>query len=97
MAAGSLAPPAVLMLSAIRCVNGRVAAGLLGEVPGDDVLFLHRGAAFGAVHFDPLEIAGIGGRAGLEHAQRAVFKFERGHGRVFHRDPLVRQQAGCAP
>ena len=44
--------------------------------------------------FDAFEIAGIGGRAGFDDAQRAVGKFERGDGRVFDRDPLVGQQAG---
>ena len=72
MAEGSLAPPAVLVRAAIRCVHGCVAAGFLGEVPGHDVFFLHRGAPFGAVDLDALQIAGIDRRAGLDHAQRAA-------------------------
>ena len=93
MAVGSLAPPAVLLRAAISAWMAASPRALLGEVPGHDVFLLHRGAALGAVDLDPLQIAGIGGRAGLDHAQRAVGELERGHGRVLDRDPLVGQQA----
>ena len=45
-----------------------------------------------AVDLDPLQIAGIDGRAGLDHAQGAVGELDRGHGDVLDGDPLVGQQ-----
>jgi hypothetical protein len=65
-----------------------------GEVPNLEVLFFQDGGAGAAVNFDPLEIAGIDGGSGFDHAEGAIGKAERGDGGVFHFDLFVGERGG---
>ena len=46
---------------------------------------------------DPLQVAGIDGRGGLDHAQGPVGKLDRGQGHVLDGDPLMGQPRGLGP
>jgi hypothetical protein len=46
------------------------------------------------VQFDPLQVAGVRGGGGFDHAEGAAFKSQGGGADVFHFNPLVGERRG---
>ena len=94
MAAGSAAPPPLLLRLLHIFEDSRVRPGFLGEVPGFDVFLFQDGGALAAVQLDAFEVARVGGGRGLDHTQGTACEAERGSRDVLDFDAFVGERGG---